>query len=345
MLFSILIATYNGAKRLPKTLEHIAHLTKLDNYNIEVIIVDNASTDDTTNQVTNWLANNQFPYSCQIYQENKSGKTYALNLGVEKSNGEYILVCDDDNYLDSDYIKIAYNILNTNKNIGALGGKGIPVFQSSAPYWFKQYETTFAVGEQSSSNGDKTEVSDFFLWGAGAIFKADIWKYILQKEYKFFLSTRRGKISMDGEDSELCQLIRIAGLKIWYDNNLIFHHFMPSDRLHWHILEKRFRGFGRASLYMDAYIKSQTLTKVPGEHLKLPLWADTYLNLLKSNKFLILKGVKYLFSNSEGDSKRLKYEGTRGRISELWRIKSDYSEVYRKIIEFSKQLKEYNKNK
>ena len=76
MKLSILTATYNRAKYLPKLYESIKSNLK---YNIipEWIIIDDGSTDDTKKIVQNFINDNQFEIKYQ-YQEN-AGKMKAIN--------------------------------------------------------------------------------------------------------------------------------------------------------------------------------------------------------------------------------------------------------------------------
>ncbi len=89
---SVIIPTYNRAEVLPRAIESVLEQTYGD---FELIIVDDASTDDTKGVVS------QFDdYRIQYYRfdENK-GANAARNYGLNKSNGEYISFLDsDDSY-------------------------------------------------------------------------------------------------------------------------------------------------------------------------------------------------------------------------------------------------------
>jgi len=49
---SLVICTYNGVQRLKKVFEHLAILDIPKELNWEVLVIDNASTDETSN----WIA-------------------------------------------------------------------------------------------------------------------------------------------------------------------------------------------------------------------------------------------------------------------------------------------------
>ncbi len=120
MKLSILTATYNRAKYLPKLYESIKSNLK---YNIipEWIIIDDGSTDDTKKIVQNFINDNQFEIKYQ-YQEN-AGKMKAINEAVNLATGELIIDCDSDNcFLEDSFKNIEENakLLLENSNLYGL---------------------------------------------------------------------------------------------------------------------------------------------------------------------------------------------------------------------------------
>lgn len=91
-IFSIVIPSYNEEPRLTKLLLQIQELCSqaLDQneYQLEILFVDDGSTDNTKHL----LSDTPFIY---LYQEN-SGKGSAVKQGVNHSNGDYIIVLDAD---------------------------------------------------------------------------------------------------------------------------------------------------------------------------------------------------------------------------------------------------------
>lgn len=87
---------------------------------ILTIVADNASTDDSVNQLRN-----SFGESIIIVQnsENKGGSG-GFNLGLREAlsyESEYIMLIDNDVVLDKHAIEIMYNYMNTHNEIGILG--------------------------------------------------------------------------------------------------------------------------------------------------------------------------------------------------------------------------------
>lgn len=90
---SIVVPVYNAEKYIKDNLNR---LNSLDNKRIEVIIVDDGSTDNSKSIINELIGKkNNFKY---IYQKN-SGAPTARNNGIKNSSGDYILFLDADDYL------------------------------------------------------------------------------------------------------------------------------------------------------------------------------------------------------------------------------------------------------
>ena len=93
---SVIIPTYNSERTIEKCLKSIK---KQSYQNVEVILVDGGSTDNTINISRK--------YDTVIYEKLGSGMAEATNYGVDKSQGKYIYRVDSDVILDSDIIEQA----------------------------------------------------------------------------------------------------------------------------------------------------------------------------------------------------------------------------------------------
>ena len=101
-LISIIIATYNYGHRIQKALESIRDQ---GDKQIEIVIVDDGSTDCTATVVKSFQADHPALNLQYYYQENK-GAGAARNYGIKKANGEHLLILDADDYLLPDSLKI-----------------------------------------------------------------------------------------------------------------------------------------------------------------------------------------------------------------------------------------------
>jgi len=136
-MLSVITATYNRAKLLPNLYKSILK-NKKKKSDIEWVIVDDGSMDDTKRLVEKWQEEKKINIT-YIYQENQ-GKMQALNHGIPLCQGEYILEVDSDDYLLDDVLEKldSYKeLLQKNKGVYALGflrkvdnGVSIPFSQS-----------------------------------------------------------------------------------------------------------------------------------------------------------------------------------------------------------------------
>lgn len=110
---SIILAVYNVEKYIEQTLESVVNQTFKD---IEIIVVDNKSTDRTLVMV-NKFAKKDSRFS--VYKNSSNLKQgLARNFGVEMAQGEYVFFLDGDDYLELTAIEKLYNrITETNADI------------------------------------------------------------------------------------------------------------------------------------------------------------------------------------------------------------------------------------
>lgn len=271
---SIIICTYNGKDRLSDTLLHIANQQL--NIPCEVIFVDNASNDGTRNFADEWWKNNGNPkINYSSFQQPIPGKSYAQDLGYEKAHYEYLLVCDDDNWLCEKYVQTAFNIMESHEEIGALGGWCEAEFEGEKPNWFDQYAKYFAVSKQGSANGDITDKKGC-LYGAGMVIRKSHWLQLKELGFEHLLSCRKGNSLSSGGDTEYSYALRLLDYKIWYDERLYFKHFMTKGRMNLNYLSN----LRKAMTYSNSI-----------------LWS--YLDILKpserSYKQIFAKGLKGVF--------------------------------------------------
>ena len=90
---SIVVPAFNEAERLPLTLERIAAFARTCGFALEVLVVDNASTDATKDVV--FESASRYPFVKYLY-EAVQGKGAAVRTGMLAGQGDYLLICDAD---------------------------------------------------------------------------------------------------------------------------------------------------------------------------------------------------------------------------------------------------------
>jgi len=96
-LVSVLIPVYNSASWIGETLTSVLSQTHT---NIEIIVIDDGSTDDTVAIVRRFAAPN-----LKLAQQQNFGQSSALNHGLDLAQGDYIQYLDGDDLLASDKIE------------------------------------------------------------------------------------------------------------------------------------------------------------------------------------------------------------------------------------------------
>ena len=171
---SVIICCYNSSERLPETLKHLAMQVVPHDISWEIIVVNNVSTDNTSEIAeTEWRKYDHPFVKFRIIDEKKPGLSFARKKGAEEASYTYLIFCDDDNWLDPSYINNAFTILGNDSEIGALGGKSTATTDDNGfPEWFKSKQNGFAVGAQSLIQGDVSQTCS--LWGAGLVTKKEL---------------------------------------------------------------------------------------------------------------------------------------------------------------------------
>ena len=101
---SVIVPVYNVEKYLKKCAESLVNQTLPD---IEIIFVNDGSTDSSKNIIEHYLKN----YSNKVKLVNKEngGLSSARNYGIPYATGEYIAFLDSDDYVELDMYDTLYN--------------------------------------------------------------------------------------------------------------------------------------------------------------------------------------------------------------------------------------------
>src|SRR6185437_15848637 len=109
---SVIICCFNSAKRLAPTLEHLYKQKNIPLSSWEVIVVNNCSTDDTAPVAAQiWDSFPSHKPDFRVVDEQTPGLSSARQRGIDESRYGFVVFCDDDNWLDENYLSIALNIM------------------------------------------------------------------------------------------------------------------------------------------------------------------------------------------------------------------------------------------
>lgn len=103
-LVSVIIPIYNGSKYIDRAIDSLLSQTY---QNLEVILINDGSKDNSENIILRKIEKNSVPHIVfrYFYQENR-GISSARNKGLEEATGKFIAFLDQDDWIDDDYIEV-----------------------------------------------------------------------------------------------------------------------------------------------------------------------------------------------------------------------------------------------
>ncbi|PIU03204.1 glycosyl transferase family 2 [Candidatus Shapirobacteria bacterium CG08_land_8_20_14_0_20_39_18] len=113
MDLSVLIVNFNTKELLQRCLESINNSEK-ESYQFEVIVVDNASSDQSAEMIKK-----KFPNVNLISSKKNLGFAAGNNLGIKMAVGEYVLLLNPDTEIEINTFKIMIDYLKSNPKVGA----------------------------------------------------------------------------------------------------------------------------------------------------------------------------------------------------------------------------------
>ena len=229
MLLSIIIVSFDTQKFLVDCLNSIYKESSKDTTdNIEVIVVDNASSDKSVE-----LVKKNFPQVKLIENEKNQGFAKANNIGIKNAVGEFILLLNSDTILPPHTLESLLNYIKENKDLDVLGIKLLNsdhsvqyslgylpnlfnillwmTFLDDLPF-LKKILPAYHISDKDFYD-HKREVG----WVSGAFFL--IGKHCIEE-----IGSLDEQIFMYGEEVEWCQRLKNKGFKVIYSPSIEIIH-------------------------------------------------------------------------------------------------------------------------
>lgn len=223
---SIIIATYNRASYLALCLDGLAALNA-DKSGIEVIIIDNNSTDNTAEVIQEFIASHDEMRVRHIL-ETQQGASRARNRGIREAQGEILCFLDDDTIATPTWFQ---NLVGgfVDPSVGCVGGPAILNFLGrEVPPWLRGDLQWLLSGYQLRYN-EPTEIT-----------KIAEYPYLCNMAIRREVLERVGLFQVDlgpngnnlvvGEETELMGRIAKAGWKIVYLPDAQVAHLVSPER-------------------------------------------------------------------------------------------------------------------
>jgi len=311
-LVSIVIPTHNRKEKTIRLLNSIQK-SKYPKDKLEVIVVDDASTDGTSEEVKR-----AFPLVSPVRNNKEQLLAQSRNIGILNCSGDLIFLIDDDNVVAENTVN---ELVNAMRKVTALGVAGPMMYYFGAPsrVWCGRVKrnritslTSFPERDLQHVKIDRIIESDEFP-NAFMVRRKVLEKVGLFDEVVF---------PIHNDEGDFCNRVRRAGFKIglvptarvWHDTPLPTKKLSGTRRFHVHTTERAFYVARNRVLFHRRYSQpSEFMTFLA---VFLPLISAIYLKVILSDSSLafrrrvslakrymlgIIEGLKYQTGDMNGN--------------------------------------------
>lgn len=214
---SVVVCTFNRSDLLPQALGSLQKQQGLRG-TYEIVVVDNASTDNTKSVLMNLREHCGFEFSYE-YEPNP-GVAHARNRGIERSRGDWIAFFDDDQVADVNWLSELLQEADR-RGVQSVGGSvllKLPAQQPEEP-----------VGTTRRMLGEDVLATESQPYGRRHAPGAGNW--MIHRDVFNRVGTFDPSLEYGGEDTDLYRRIRNKGFQSWYTPAAVVHHLIPVGRL------------------------------------------------------------------------------------------------------------------
>ncbi|GAK59770.1 glycosyl transferase [Candidatus Vecturithrix granuli] len=223
-LVSVIIVNWNGAKYLPACLSALMQQTYTP---IEIVIVDNASTDDSCQVIEAFQHRHQELRTLTLLRNSSNtGFCRGNNQGIQHSHGDFVLLLNADVTLAADFIERLVHLMSSDPMVGiALGkllsGENTSKLDSTGIVILKN-RRALDRGQREEDRGQYDVREEVFgASGAACLYRKAMLDQIMYpgEEYldELFFAYK--------EDVDLAWRARLAGWKCMYAPEAVGTHF------------------------------------------------------------------------------------------------------------------------
>lgn len=216
---SVVVPNWNGEKLLAVSLPSIDQQTFTD---FEVIVVDNGSKDNTVSYIKA-----SFPHFRVIELPKNFGFAKAVNVGIKNSQGQYVVLINNDTKIDKDCLKFLFEAAEEHLEVGFVAAKMLNFFQprniDGAGDWIDSvgHASSIGLGEEDGPKFNKAGYV-FLTSGGGSLFKKEVFEKVGLFDEDYFAYF---------EDVDLCFRAQLLGFKGWYEPRAVIYHVHKATSL------------------------------------------------------------------------------------------------------------------
>ena len=237
-LVSVIIPTHNRSGLLRQTIETFL-AQSYPPERLELIVVDNGSTDDTWKVIQSFGA-------VRGLQEKRKGAHFARNSGAAASNGEILYFTDDDMLAEPDLLANIVRGFETDPKVASVTGKVLPRWDTEPPVWVLEHCRNALLS--LIDLGEATIVSDEDI-GVFSCHQA-VDRRVFFEAGGFNPDTNAEEFTGDNETG-LNLKIKALGYKFAYVGTSVTHHMIPASRMTQQYLNSRMADQGFCDSYTE----------------------------------------------------------------------------------------------
>ena len=226
-MLSVIVPSHNGGSKLLRCLDALANQSTQD---FEIVLVDSRSTDHSIKTAAAHWQTKETAARLRVVHERRPGAQFARLRGAREAVSEYLVFCDDDNLLRSDYLEQARQLIESYPSVGFIGGFGIavPDRDVTLPEWFDSVKKFFAAPGVPEHPVSMAPVVGTYT--AGLVARRRVFEDLDRLKFTPLLTGRVGRSLVAGEDIEMCKVAALLGYTTCQDSRLVFDHIMTAGR-------------------------------------------------------------------------------------------------------------------
>lgn len=228
MNLDLIIPTYNRAHLLDECLRSVVRAKRPVGVHINVVVVDNNSSDNTRGMVQPYLQHSEL--TIQYIFVARAGKSAALNEAFARTSGEIVGMIDDDEQLEENWFSVVHREFSQDATLEFIGGQYLPNWEIPLPADLPPVEV-YGSGLGIILRPRRVEFTpqfDGILMGGNCAIRRTTLKSVLP--YPEHIG-KIGRKIRSGEDEILYhRLLKIGGRGMSVPD-LIIYHWIPAERL------------------------------------------------------------------------------------------------------------------
>ena len=290
MEISIIVCTCNRAKRLPALFDNLARLKIQPGMTWELLVVDNASRDETPQIIEREITRDRLPV---VYlKEPKPGKSRALNLALKNARGDLLVFTDDDVLPTPGWLNAYHEASRAYPAVSGFGGRVLPLWERGIiPDWLCT-EGEYALPDGVINRRDFGEIKKLLpnkLVPGGL--NAALQRSAAEQMGSFREDIGPGTLFPYAEDTEYFRRLYDLGGRYMYVPNALLYHKNPTNRMTKSYILKWTFHCARSEVQIHDYSKVRGFLGVP-KYLLRQAVERVFLLIVstdKSKRFFILR--------------------------------------------------------